>query len=176
MKHSSMTMSQLLGYSAIWGLCLLAGAPEARALNNLSMGLSLNYNRGNPAFVGAPVFGYGAAAGSFGALNGCFGPGGYLGGGFGGGGFGPALPPLPRLVPPHLMGGGHWGAGMPGMPYLPPTAGCALYCAPTYAYGAPQMMGPVQGGPLIGGGAAVSAGASGGLGSRNDRDRYAQQS
>jgi hypothetical protein len=168
-KHSVAVLARLLGFYAVLAGLSLATSP-ARAFNQVNMGLNFQYSKGNPQWTGAPMFGYGGAAGSFGALNGCFGPGGFMGGGMGmgmgGAGFGSTLPALPPLIPPHMQGGGFLGGGggFGGSPYLPGNSACAMYCQPTYAYGAPQLMGPVQGGPMIGGGLMAGGGMIGGSG------------
>jgi len=153
MKTNTLLLGQILRYCGVFGGALLLGSEN--------MGLSLN----SGSALAAPMFGYGGAGGSFGALNGCFGPGGYMGGGYaGGGGFGGAyasLPPPPRLIPPHLQGGGYFGGGMVGSPYLAQPGNCAMYCQPTHAYGQSQFMGPVQGGPSLMANAGMAGAASG---------------
>jgi hypothetical protein len=152
----------LLGYGGLF-MAVLSMGSQAEAYTNLNMGLSLN----SGSAFGAPMFGYGGAAGSFGALNGCMNQGGFIGGpgGFGGGGLmggNLGLPPPPRLIPPHLQGGGYFGGGMMGSPYLPGGSPCMNFCQPTYAYAQPPMMGPVQGGPMLGGGGGMMMASAGG--------------
>lgn len=126
MKMKSSNLSQLLGFYALLGGALVAG-PQAEAYTNMNMGL--NINSGGGYYGGAPMFGYGGGAGSFGALQGCFGQPNGLGGYANAG-----LPPPPALIPPHLQGGGYWGHGMAGSPYLQNGGGCTTYCQPTYPY------------------------------------------
>lgn len=125
MKMKSNNLSQLLGYYALLGGVLIAGS-QAEAYTNMNMGL--NINSGGGYGYGNQMFGYGGGAGSFGALNGCVGAGGYLGGYANAG-----LPPPPRLIPPHLQGGGFMGGGMAGSPYMN-GGGCTTYCQPIYPY------------------------------------------
>lgn len=166
MKTNYKLMGQLLGYYAVLGACFISHQ-EARAFSNFNMGLSLNYGNGG-GYAGGPMFGYGAGAGSFGALNGCFGGAGGLGG-FGGGGFmNNGIPPLPVIVPPHLQGGGYMGAGMGGSPYLHAGMGmgmgqCQTFCQPTMAYAQPQgqIMGSMQAPAVASRGVAASGSASG---------------
>jgi hypothetical protein len=141
--------------------------------SSLSIGLGFNYNSGGaPVFGGAPMFGWGNAGYSMGAIGGCFpaiGGGGFGGGGFMppphfGGGFGggigmapPAFPPMPPprpIVPPHVaLGNQPWGGawGFNRGPMIPgPMFGAN--CVPCGAGIMPMPMGPVAGGPMIGGG------------------------
>lgn len=172
MKKHSTLLGQLLGISVLLGAVLTSSPAQA---NNFGLSLGLNYNSGGNGYghYPPPMFGYGAAGGSFGA---CAGAGGYLGG-MGGGGFGggfaapsmpmmPSLPPLPPLIPPHMqagMGGGFGGGlGMGGAPYCYCGGGGGMYQGPMQAYGPPPMMGPVAGGPYMGGGFGGGGGGGGG--------------
>ena len=134
MKKLNTLQKYLLGLGTL--MALIATVQTAEASN---FGLSLNYSNGygrQAYYPGNSMFGYGAAANSLGAINGCFGHAG--GGGFNnGGGFGlagarypgypgpigvpqlsrPNIAPFPPLIPPHAGGGpifGQTGGGFLG--------------------------------------------------------------
>jgi len=138
MKKFNTLQKYLLGLGTLMGL--MATVDSAMA-SDWGIGLSLNYSNrdsrhGYPHYYGNSMFGYGGAANSWGAINGCFngGGGGYIGGG--GGLVGsryprPVMPaPMPRPMPMPMPGpivgggfngGGHMGGGFP--PLIPPHAG-----------------------------------------------------
>jgi hypothetical protein len=160
---------------------------SAEANWGVNLGFSYNSGRNHPSY-GVP-YGYGAAGASIGAIGGaCFpqppvscqaiggicGPGPAPGGG-GGPIFAPPvasfpppmaapMPPPAPVLPPHLaLPNAGWGPGFasfPG-PVMPGAGGWGANCVPCGLGMQPPMIGPVPGGPVVGGGFLNSGLASG---------------
>ncbi len=194
MKTTHFYITSLVGALSITLLGLKPSVSYGQSQSSFSLGLGFNYNNGGGAF-GAPMFGFGNAGYSMGAIGGaCFpaglacagavGCGGWGNGGWmpGPGGFGPgigggmmpppvvmprpALPPLPPpapMVPPHIaMGNQPWGGGWgfhPGPAVPGPMWGAN--CVPCFAGIQPMPIGPVAGGPVMGGGMGYQMGRGG---------------